>query len=97
MEVVYNLENNNIIVKPNQAINFDNGIKSQKIFFVLFDGIFIANPYLSHNATLYKVEKEILKYVEPIYFEYENEGNISELYFIPLKTIIFYLCLIFFI
>ena len=97
MEVVYNLENNNIIVKPNQVINFDNGIKSQKIFFVPFDGIFITNPYLSHNATLYKVENEILKYIEPTYFEYENEGNINELYFISLKTIIFYLCLIFFI
>ena len=94
MEVVLNLEDK-IKIKPNEIIQFDNFIKKQQIFFSPIEDIKIENPFGTHNETLYKIEKEIIKYIEPKYFEYENEENNNNLYILSLNKVLFYIVLLF--
>ena len=90
MEVVYNFENK-IKVKPNEIIQFDKNIKSQQIIFAPLDNIIIENPFSIHNETLYKVEKEIIKYVEPKNFNYEDGETGNYLYMVSINKILFYI------
>ena len=96
MEVVLNFENK-FIVKPNEIINFDNTIKSQQVFFAPINNIVIDDPFSSYNETLYKLEKEIIKYVEPKSFEYQNEEKNKGLYIKIFNIKILYLILLLFL
>ena len=90
MEVVYNFENK-IKVKANEIIQFDKNVKSQQIIFAPLDNIIIENPFSTHNETLYKVEKEIIKYVEPKNFNYEDGETGNYLYMVSINKILFYI------
>ena len=96
MEVVLNFENK-FIVKPNEIINFDNTIKSQQVFFAPINNIVIDDPFSSYNETLCKLEKEIIKYVEPKSFEYQNEEKNKGLYIKIFNIKILYLILLLFL
>ena len=96
MEVVLNFENK-FIVKPNEIINFDNTIKNQQVFFAPINNIVIDDPFSSYNETLCKLEKEIIKYVEPKSFEYQNEEKNKGLYIKIFNIKILYLILLLFL
>ena len=96
MEVVLNFENK-FIVNPNEIINFDNTIKSQQVFFVPINNIVIDDPFSSYNETLCKLEKEIIKYIEPKSFEYQNEEKNKGLYIKIFNIKILYLILLLFL
>ena len=94
MEVVQDLENK-IKVKPKEIIKFEDFNKIEQIFFVPIKDIG-ENPFSAHNISLYKMENEVMKYVEPKIFEYENnddddssENNYQ--YMITLNNIIIYI------
>ena len=96
MEVVLNFENK-FIVNPNEIINFDNTIKNQQVFFAPINNIVIDDPFSSYNETLCKLEKEIIKYVEPKSFEYQNEEKNKGLYIKIFNIKILYLILLLFL